>query len=148
VKWNIDKALVPLEHEVLPGTSISRVLLDLTCMKREGVPPTSKQREAQELVDQGLQPQGWADRETSTVWCLAVGQQHGPKAFFYGHTIREAYMRARRALRAAERQARRKKTQARLAGAWGSEIEVRAARRGQPRAKRRRKTKRAGARPS
>jgi len=80
-KWNIDKSIVRLEPDSAPGTSIERVLMDTGVMKTRGLKPTSKQS----LEGQGV------------VWCMGVGFLGQPKAYFYGQTIREAFLRARKA---------------------------------------------------
>jgi len=91
MKWNVDKALFRLEVAIglgpghSPGTMASRALTDVTIMKREGVKPTPEE------VEKGY----------AMIWCLTVGQMLMPKRFFYGRTIREAYLRARRVLKPA-----------------------------------------------
>ena len=99
MKWDIDKEIAKMEPASMPGTSFSRALLELDIMKREGVRPTAKQKE------RGL---GW-------VWCLSIGQTHMAKAFFYGQTMRQAFLKAKKVIKARKGQ---------LQGAWGTAISI------------------------
>lgn len=84
MKWDIDKALKALELEyIVPGTSFSRVLLDVGLMEREGMKPTAKEKEDRSI----------------RAWCFGIGRLLEAKEFFYGRTIREAYLKARRFLK-------------------------------------------------
>lgn len=84
MRWNIDKELAQFEPETAAGTSITRIIMDLTMMKREGITPTAAQIE----------------RGTGVIWCLGIGYCYSPKAFFYAQTIRSAFLKARRAAKA------------------------------------------------
>jgi hypothetical protein len=81
MKWDIDKALKPLEPERLIGTSITRFYLDIDLLKQEKLKITPETLE----------------RRGTHGWCLGVGHVHLAKAFFYGLTIRECFLRARKA---------------------------------------------------
>lgn len=89
MKWDPDKSLLKLEAALglgpgkAPGTAMTRVSMSTDVMKREGVAPKPDQT--------GL---GYG-----MVWCIALGQMNRPKEFFYGHTLRQAYLRARRVFR-------------------------------------------------
>ncbi len=83
MKWDIDREIAALEPDFLKGTTISRILMEVGSMKRDGVKPTPEQ----------------VERGHGTVWCLGLGQQHLAKAWFYGQTIREAFLKARKAHR-------------------------------------------------
>jgi len=81
MKWNIDCEIAKLEPSTAPGTQINRVLADVASMKNFGVKPTPAQ----------------IDRGHGNIWVVALGYSYMPKAFFYGHTIREAFLKARKA---------------------------------------------------
>ena len=89
MKWDIDKALLALEASGSPGSVLERVLVNpedtplLTSLKLK-VPPKVKNQNLQ------LVP----------VWCLGLGKSAQRKIFFHAWTIREAYLRARRGLKA------------------------------------------------
>lgn len=83
MKWDPDRAIISLEPEVAPGTSFTRVYLDLRYMEREGIKPTPQQ-----LAKGG-----------GNVWCLGLGYSNMPKAFFYAQTMRGCYLKAKRAAR-------------------------------------------------
>ena len=85
MNWDIDKALTALEDSSIPGTAINRVLMDLDTMKREGIKPTPAQ----------------VERKCGFVWGLSIGRQNDRKVFFHAHTIHEAFLKARRALKKA-----------------------------------------------
>ncbi len=84
-KWDIDKALRSLESPVCPGTTLSLVLMDVKLLERHGIKLTPKEIDG---------------RESVLVWCLALGILLEPKAFIYSTTIRGAYLRARKILKA------------------------------------------------
>jgi hypothetical protein len=83
--WNIDKAIVQLEKAVLrpgavSGTMLTRGLLDHSMFPRFGLKiPADRQ-----------------DRECTLVWTLSLGELLERKHFFYGLTLRAAYLAARR----------------------------------------------------
>jgi len=83
--WNIDKSLVQLENAILrpgavSGTMLTRGLLDHSMFPRFGLKiPASRQ-----------------DHQCTLVWTLALGELLEPKHFFYGLTLRAAYLAARR----------------------------------------------------
>jgi hypothetical protein len=83
-KWDIDNLLRKLEPEYGAGTSLERVVMDFEVLKKEGLKPTEAQLK----------------RGTANVWCLGLGFLGMPKAFFYGQTIRQAFLRARKAAKA------------------------------------------------
>lgn len=60
--------------------------LDLDRWKKLGIKPTEAQLKA-----------GCAN-----IWCVAIGYSYAAKAFFYGQTIREAFLKARRAAKSNE----------------------------------------------
>jgi hypothetical protein len=83
VKWDIDRAIAPYEPITIPGTTFQRVLMAITQVRKEGLKiPSDK-----------------TDGESMTVWQLAVGCNGMPKHFVYGHTMRECFLRLRRAVR-------------------------------------------------
>lgn len=98
MKWNIDREILKLEPEGAAGTMINRVLMDVKLFKESGIKPTPAQLE----------------RGHGHVWCIALGKVLMPKAFFYGHTIREAFLKARKAAKAGK-----------LFAPWGEKVEVR-----------------------
>ncbi len=88
--WDVDKALLALEAYIsttclgTPGTSITRVLLDVSLMR-----------------DMGLKiAPGEKNRQSVFVWALSVGPMLAPKTLFYGRTVHEACRRATKTLRA------------------------------------------------
>jgi hypothetical protein len=80
-KWDIDKALQKLEPIRAAGTMIERAMVEVDVMKTKGVKPTPLQ------VEKGY----------GMLWCVGLGIMGMPKAFFYGQTIRQAFLRARKA---------------------------------------------------
>jgi len=83
MQWDIDKSLVMLEKgQSVPGTILQRVTMDTSLMVKEGLKPKPEHLE----------------RGYGLIWCLAVGRVYERKRFFHGHTIREAYLRARKGL--------------------------------------------------
>jgi hypothetical protein len=87
MKWDIDKALGTLELET-PGTTAQRVIMSASLMKQH------KLRVSKDDLERG----------SRIIWCLALGPLHLPKASFYGITIREAYLTARRFVKKASEQ--------------------------------------------
>jgi len=102
MKWDIDKSLREFEAEILPGTNVSRALVDVHILEKQGVRLTPEQKKE--------------DRQSVVVWSLAIGQMHRPKAFFYGQTIRQCYLRARKAVKKAKNGV--------LLDVWGGEISL------------------------
>lgn len=101
MKWDIDEKLAQLENDTgAAGTMITRCIMDVDLMTREGVKPTAAQRE----------------RGHGNIWCIAVGRALMPKAMFYGQTIRTAFLKA---LKTA-------KSRKGLRTPWGEKIELRA----------------------
>jgi hypothetical protein len=83
-KFHVDYVFAEFEVNLtMPGTSLTRVMVDLSIMKKSGlkVLPEHKRKGG------------------AMVWCLGVGQIHDPKRFFYGHLPSEAIKNARKALR-------------------------------------------------
>ncbi len=89
MKWDIDKALTPLEPESCSGTTITRAYLDEVYLIKEGLKPLPTDR-----TDRDGRVVG------ATVWCLALGHSYGAKAFIYGRTIRQCYLRAKKIIAA------------------------------------------------
>jgi hypothetical protein len=81
MKWDIDRELRRLEPEQAAGTSVNRVLMETASMIRLGVEPTAQQEQ----------------KGCGTIWVVALGFLHEPKAFFYAQTIRAAFLKARKA---------------------------------------------------
>lgn len=79
MKWDIDKELTAYEPKSIPGTSISRVMLDYALFAQYGLKLPKDQT-----------------RESGMIWCLGLGQIHLRKKFFYGRTIREAFLKAKK----------------------------------------------------
>lgn len=79
MKWDIDKVLKDFEPESAPGTIITRTIMDVLLLRKHGIKPTEKEG------DQGF----------AVVWSVGLGSMQSPKAFFYGRTIRGAFLRAR-----------------------------------------------------
>jgi hypothetical protein len=75
------EALMP--HPTIPDTMISRVSMANSLVKGYGLIP-----------DQ--------ERESTPIWCLALGAHAMPKVFFYGNTIEECLTRAEEAFSATE----------------------------------------------
>jgi hypothetical protein len=95
-RWDIDRDLRPLEPATLKGTSIQRILVETTLITN----PMAKS-EVQRRRDFGHIK---LTREELThdcimLWCLGIGYAGKPKAFFYGTTIRQAYLEARKAVK-------------------------------------------------
>jgi len=82
VTWDIDEAVRELEERGSTGTSITRILMDLQLIQKEGLVPTPHQLE----------------RGHGLVWGFAVGGISLPKLFAYGQTIHEAYLNAMKKL--------------------------------------------------
>lgn len=97
MKWDADKSItrlelaVGLDPEKPPGTVLMRVRLDTSALKLNGIDPKPEQ------TKQGH----------GTVWSLVIGPADQAKGSFYGHTIRQAYLRARKALKPALTKAQR-----------------------------------------
>ena len=88
-KWNIDRELSLLEPDS-PGTTIQRATVDVKLLTNPD-PSYRAQFGKHVLTDEEIQ-QGWV-----RMWCLSVGRDGCPKAFFYDRTIRKAFLRARKA---------------------------------------------------
>jgi len=83
MKWDIDKALGQLEDLLggrAPGTGLNRVYVDPKYAYEHGIKPRKE------------------DLGTLLLWCLSHGMAQEPKLFFYGRTIREMYLNARKHL--------------------------------------------------
>lgn len=83
MKWDIDKALKKFEPAIIAGTSITRVLMDVELAKKEGIPVP---------VD--------FDRTSILVWSLGIGRLSEPKQFVHGLSIRGAFLRLRKLVKA------------------------------------------------
>lgn len=81
MKWDIDKALAPFEPELSKGTSLVRTLLSFEELRQLGF-----------KVKPGTA--GYTE-----VWCLTLGKTRGPKLTYYGISIHEAYLRAKKDIR-------------------------------------------------
>jgi hypothetical protein len=88
MKWDIDKATRAFETSSAPGTGYFRVLTDLTVMVQAGINPTPEERQ----------------RGAGLCWCVMVGGMHQPKVFSYDRSIRTAYLKARRKIKAMSKQ--------------------------------------------
>ena len=74
--YDVDIAVISLERgQTVPGTSIVRIMMDTN-----------------QLVEKGLAP--IHEGETHMVWGVGVGRLMMPKAFYYGHTIKQAVEQA------------------------------------------------------
>lgn len=83
MKWDIDKTLTQLEDLLggrAPGTGMNRVYVDPKYAYEHGIKPRKE------------------DLGTLLLWCLSHGMAREPKNFFYGRTIRECCLNARRFL--------------------------------------------------
>ena len=87
MKWDVDRALEQLEgllkspvSNVPPGTGVTRVYAETAFAYQHGIKPRT------------------GDDPYILLWCLSVGYLMKPKEFFYGRTIREVYLKARKAL--------------------------------------------------
>jgi len=87
-KWDIDKELARLEPDSCPGTTIQRATLDVKLLTN----PAYKTRYGNIEPTLDELNRGWV-----RTWCLAIGFEHAPKAFFYARSIRSAYLQARKA---------------------------------------------------
>lgn len=84
MKWDVDKALGQLEDLLggrAPGTGLNRVYVD-----------------AKYVYDTKQVRYKNGDGQTVVVWCLSHGMAREAKQFFYGRTIRECYLNARKIL--------------------------------------------------
>jgi hypothetical protein len=84
-KWDIDKALGSLEailETTIPGTILQKIIMDTSLMVEVGMKPKPEH----------------VERGHGIVWSLGIGELLEAKRFFHGHTIREAYLRARKGL--------------------------------------------------
>lgn len=78
---NIDEAITLLEEKAkdyagqVPGTAISRILLDKVFCAEWGVPCPP-------------------DRECARAWCLSLGGMSAPRVLIYGATIEQAVQKA------------------------------------------------------
>lgn len=84
MKWDIDKALERLRADdvQVPNTTLHSILVDGGRLQGS-------------LSNHGLKPR----KDKFIVRCLGFGRMGGPMLHFYGWTIREAYLNARKALR-------------------------------------------------
>ena len=95
-RWDIDRDLRLLEPDTLKGTSLQRILVDTKLITNPmAKSETARRRDfghirltRKELTEQSIM-----------LWCLGVGYAGMPKAFFYGTTIRQAYLEARKAVK-------------------------------------------------
>lgn len=79
---DIDTRLEALEQAdgaSVPGTSLTRILMDVKLFAKYGLGEPS------------------TDAESVTLWCLGIGAPWKPKYFFYGCTIVEALEKAEEA---------------------------------------------------
>jgi hypothetical protein len=89
----LEKRIDALEELACPGrsamrdTQIVRVNMDNRLFEREG-----------------LDPKKASGRESTLVWCLALGYWGYPKAFFHGITIGDAIKKAEEAFAAANKE--------------------------------------------
>jgi Asp-tRNA(Asn)/Glu-tRNA(Gln) amidotransferase A subunit family amidase len=83
VKWDPDKALAALEPSSCPGTGFTRLHLPVSFMTTVGLKPTAAE----------------VERGGTNAWCLSIGYAYAPKAFFYGRTMRDTFLKARRAVK-------------------------------------------------
>lgn len=86
MSYTIDDRICKLEqllkeafHITVPGTTISRILMDTRLCEKEGVPVLT-------------------DRKSQLVWSVAVGGLQDVKLFFHGNSIEEALSKAEKAL--------------------------------------------------
>ncbi len=89
-KWDIDKSLKGMEPESCPGTTIQRVLLDVKLLTN----PETKLLYGKIVPTPAEVQQGCLN-----VWSVGIGFSYEPKAVFYGRTIREAFLQARRTVK-------------------------------------------------
>jgi hypothetical protein len=84
-KWDIDKELGALEKlsQRVPGTILNRTLVPPSILQRSGLKLTKEE----------------AQKDTLNVWSLGLGGHLDPKDFFFGRTLREVYLQARKALK-------------------------------------------------
>ena len=87
-KWDIDRELARLEPDRCPGTTIQRATLDVKLLTN----PAYKSRYGNIEPTMDELDRGWV-----RTWCLAIGFEGSPKAFFYARSIRSAYLQARKA---------------------------------------------------
>ena len=83
MKWDIDHSLREIEHEIIPGTQIVRCIVQVPWMEALRIPPTPDE------ITKG----------SAMLWSVAIGTLLAPKGFFYGRTIRKAYLCARKAMK-------------------------------------------------
>lgn len=86
MRWDPDRELAKFEPERCRGTSFTRVYLSADLFEQYKVKLTPQQ----------------VERGGGDVWCLSLGLSYAPKAFFYGQTMREAFLKARKAAKKEE----------------------------------------------
>ncbi len=87
-RWDIDRELKPLEPGSCPGTTITRALVETKLL----TDPSTKGRYGN-IVPTSAE----LERGHMHLWTVALGYSYEAKAFFYGRTIRGAFLQARRA---------------------------------------------------
>jgi len=80
MKWDIDRAMMPYEPNIEPGTIWQRVRMQVSVARREGLKI----------------PDHKTDRDSVLTWCVGVGVSQWPKFFVYGYTMRECFLRLRK----------------------------------------------------
>jgi hypothetical protein len=82
---NVDKVMETLEAgQTVPGTTITRVIIGAKDINNYGLRRKSVKGA----------PEGAPAPESYLVWCIGIGQMEQPKNFFYGHKLRDAFVKA------------------------------------------------------
>ena len=83
--WDIDLEILILEKNIssLPGTTISRVLIDDNFAKLKSIKLTAKQQKC----------------KGGLIWALSLGHMQEPKFMFYGQTIKNVIKQAKKQIK-------------------------------------------------
>ncbi len=112
MKWDIDAALKQLSDGAKSTPLLTLALVTNEFLAAQGLRvPRSKRgvvclcnpKTASDAIRLALNlscPVHGKDREEHHVWCIALGRVYQAKVFVYGFSIREAYLRARRMVKA------------------------------------------------
>ncbi len=95
-RWDIDRDLRPLEPDTLKGTSFQRVLVETKLITNPMAKSEISRRRDFGHIKLSREE---LTKESVMLWSLGIGYAGQPKAFFYGTTIRQAYLEARKAVK-------------------------------------------------
>lgn len=92
MKWDIDKAISAMEATGGPGSVIERILVN---PENQGVLANLGLKVSPALKAKAKEQ----NLQLVPVWAFGIGKSAQRKLFFHAWTIREAYLKARRALK-------------------------------------------------